>query len=52
MCLVIGTPKIIKFLIVPNGKLFVFGFSKCRHVTDLHNLVYVREKFIQTIGSD
>ena len=23
MCLIIGTPKIIKFLIVPNGELFL-----------------------------
>ena len=33
MCLSIGTPKIIDFPFVPNGKFIIFGVPKLRHIT-------------------
>ena len=36
MCLSIGTPKIINFPFVPNGKFIVLGVPKSRHITLIH----------------
>ena len=33
MCFSIGTPKIINFPFVPNGKLIILGVPQFRHIT-------------------
>ena len=35
MCLNFGTPNIINFPFVPNGKLFILGIPKLKHVRHL-----------------
>ena len=55
MCLSIGTPKIINFPFVPNGKFIVLGVPKSRHITLIHKYasVWVHLKTIDyTFGTN